>query len=385
MPWRALLRDELRDLEGPKTGTSATVRLDSNDSPFALPADLAEALGRELASVPLHRYPDASALEARKSCAAWLGVEPDALCLGNGADELVTMIVQSFGKPRRGETRARVAYPVPTFAAYRVAAVACGALPLEMPLKDDFTLDASALERQITGGKPNIVFLARPNNPTGTLWDRDLLERFTERHSDLLVAVDEAYGDYAGESMVDLVASHENLVVLRSASALGLPGLRLGVLVGHPDLIAEVQKVRLPFNVGALTQRAVTFLVGQHHARLREHHDQIVAERERLFAALVEGHRCQPYPSRANFLLLRVADPDAVTAALLDRGLAIKNVSRPGPLRGCLRVTTGNADENAAFLRAFNEIVAPQAPAAVAEADDKQPDEEADEAEGDAG
>jgi histidinol-phosphate aminotransferase len=385
MSWRALLRDELKDLEAPGPGPAATVRMDGNDSPFPLPADLAESLGRELAAVSLNRYPDPSARAAREACAAWLGVQPEAICLGNGSDELVAMIVQAFGKPRRGETRARVAYPVPTFAAYRVAAAACGALPLEMPLKDDFTLDASALERQVTGGKPNVVFMARPNNPTGTLWEREIIERFVERHADMMVVIDEAYGDYAGESLVDLVLRRENAVVIRSASALGLPGLRLGVAVGQPDVVAEINKVRLPFNVGALTQRAAAFLIGGHHARLREHHDQIVAERERLFAALLEGRRGQPFPSRANFLLVRVADPDGVVAALLERGFAVRNVSRPGPLRGCLRVTLGSADDNAAFLRAFNDVVAPQ-PAAPAPGTDEKADdtEEADEAEADA-
>ena len=360
MSWRTLLRDELRDLHAPQgRGPDAQVCLDDNESPYPLPPDVAEALGRELASLPLHRYPDAVATEARQACASWLGVGPESVCLGNGTDELITMVVQAFGKPRRGETRARVAYPVPTYGAYRLSAVACGAMPLEMPLKDDFSLDPAALERHVTGGKPNIVFLARPNNPTGTLWDRDVVEHFIERRTDAIVVLDEAYGDYAGESLAEMLPRRENLIVLRSLSALGLAGVRVGVLLGHPDLVAEVQKLRPAFNLGSLAQRAVTFLLGQHQARLREHIDQIIAERERLFAALVEGRRCQAFPSRANFLLLRVPDAEATAAALLGRGVRVRDVSRAGLLRGCLRVTIGSPQENTAFLHAFNDVAAP--------------------------
>jgi histidinol-phosphate aminotransferase len=378
MSWRTLLRDELRDLEGPvpAAGPGTAVRLDGNESPYPLAPDLFDALARQLAAVALHRYPDASATRAREACAGWLGVPADSICLGNGSDELLSTIVQTFGKPRRGEARARVAYPVPTFPAYRVAAVAGGALPLEMPLRDDFTLDAAALERHVTGGKPNVMFLARPNNPTGTLWEREVIERFVERHPDLVVVIDEAYGDYAGESMIDLVPRRENLVVLKSLSAIGLAGLRAGVLAGNPELVAEVHKVRLPFNVAAWTQRAVAFLVGEHAARLRERCDQIVAERDRLYAALVEGRRGQVLPSRANFLLVRVADADATAQALLEHGVIVRNVSRPGPLRGCLRVTIGTPEENATFLGAFNEAVAPAAPPAPEpEREEKQTDE----------
>jgi len=382
MSWRGLLRDELRDLHAPQgRGPDAKVRLGHNEGPYPLPPDIAEALGRDLASAPLHRNPDAVAQSAREACASWLGVAPDSLCLGNGIDELITLIVQAFGKPRRGEPRARVAYPVPTSGAYRVSAIACGAMPLEMSLKDDFTIDSAALERHVTGGKPNIVFLCRPNNPTGTLWDKDVVERFIERRSDMIVVVDETYGDFAGESLMDMLPRREHLIVLRSLSALGLAGLHVGVLVGHPELVAEVQKTRAPFNLGVLTQRAVAFLLAQHQARLRERIDQIVAERERLYAALVEGRRCQVFPSRANFLLLRVADAEATAAALLARGVQVRDVSRPGLLRGCLRVSIGSPEDNAAFLHAFNDVAAPIAVAAPEPASADAQAEEGDEAE----
>jgi histidinol-phosphate aminotransferase len=256
-------------------------------------------------------------------------------------------------------------------------------MPLEMRLKDDFSLDAAALERHVTGGKPNVVFLARPNNPTGTLWDREVIERFIERKADTLVVLDEAYGDYAGETMIDLLPRRENLIVLRSLSALGLAGVRLGVLLGHPDVVAEVQKMRSPHNLGALTQRAVTVLLAE-RGRLRERTDQIVAERERLYAALLEGRRCQVFPSRANFLLLRVSDAAATARALLERGARVCHVSRAGLLKGCLRVTIGTPEENAAFLSAFNEVVAPapQAPEPVPKERQVEESEEPEEAEG---
>jgi len=391
MSWRTLLRDELRDLSpvaasDAEPGAENLVRLDGSVSPYPLPDDVAESLGRHLASVPLHRYPDAAAAGAREACARWLDVGADHLCLGNGADELATIVVQAFGKPRRGEARPRVAYPMPTFAAYRIGAVACGAMPLEVPLRDDFGLDPAILDRHVTGGKPNVIFLARPNNPTGTLWEREIIERFVERRPDCIVAIDEAYAEFAGESMLDLVTARDNLVVIRSLSALGLPGLRAGVLVGHPEVVTELNKVRLPFNLGTLTQSALVFLLENHRERLRERIDQIVAERERVYAALVEGRRCQLYPSRASFILMRVADADATAQALLEKGVVVKNVSRPGPLRSCLRVTIGGPDDNEIFLRAFNEVAAPlpaqaetQAPEQHEEPEEPEEPEETDE------
>ncbi|MEK6607163.1 MAG: aminotransferase class I/II-fold pyridoxal phosphate-dependent enzyme, partial [Myxococcota bacterium] len=142
MTWKNLIRDELRELSAygaPRPDVA--VKLDANESPFALPDEVAAEMGRLLAGVPIHRYPDAGAPALRALFARELGVAVEQLTLGNGSDEFITMIVCALGKPRRGESRARVAYPTPSFSMFRVGVIAGGAVPLEIPLKDDFTLD----------------------------------------------------------------------------------------------------------------------------------------------------------------------------------------------------------------------------------------------------
>jgi histidinol-phosphate aminotransferase len=358
----AITREELSKLQRYEIPHPENIRarLDANESPYPLPPELAKALGERLARVDLNRYPDGDARELRAVIARHAGVPATQLVFGNGSDELIALLIQAFARPRinaPGE-RARIAYPWPSFVVYRIATAAAGAVSAEIALDDEFQLHGRAVDATFAQGKPNLVFFARPNNPTGTLWSRELIVRVAEEYPDVLVVSDEAYFDYAGETLLDAQAHLPNLVVMRTLSKIGLAALRVGYLIAHPSVVHELEKIRPPYNVGSLNQAAAAFLVGEHASVLKEHIASIVGERERLAAALAQVPNVKVFASKANLLMFRVGQAgDGAGAAtwqkLCGRGVLVRNFDRPGPLAGCLRVTVGTPAENDAFLEAL--------------------------------
>jgi histidinol-phosphate aminotransferase len=354
-----LVREELRTLEAYAVPhpDGIKAKLDANESPFAISAELARGLADALAKVALHRYPDGHARELRAILCKETGVSAANLCLGNGSDELIALLCAAFSRPRTGASRARIAYPVPTFVVYRIASLSHGAQPLEIPLRADFTLDTLAMDRTLVAGRPNVVFFALPNNPTGTLWPKREILRVAKEHPETLVVSDEAYFDYAGETLLGELPAHPNLIIMRTLSKIGMAALRVGYVLAHEKIIGELEKVRPPYNVGALSQAAAVWLLSNHKEALRESVSAVVRERERLFGEMTR-RGLEVFPSRANLLLFRVGTPGdgratALWHTLATRGVLVRNLDRPGPLSGCLRVTVGTADENDRFLSAL--------------------------------
>lgn len=354
---RALVTEGLRGMAAYHVPRPAAVRakLDANELPYGLPPEVAAALGAELATVALERYPWSDAGELRPVIARRLGVDPAALVFGNGSDELITMLCAAFGAPRSGRAQAAVLYPVPTFVVYRIGALSHGLRPVEVPLRGDFTLDEDALEQAMADAAPNVAFFALPNNPTGTLWPPERVLALARRHPSTVVVADEAYLDYGGRTLLGHVGAMPNLVVMRTLSKIGLAGLRVGYLVAHPAVVAELEKVRPPYNLGALAQRAAAWLLERHGDAIAAHCRAVVAERERLGARLRAVSGLTVFPSEANLLLVRVGVPGDGAAtrawqALMARGVLVRCFDRPGPLAGCLRITVGTPAENDLLL-----------------------------------
>jgi histidinol-phosphate aminotransferase len=228
-----------------------------------------------------------------------------------------------------------------------------------VPLRRDFHLDPEAMHAALAAHDPAVVFLARPNNPTGNLFAEEAVEAVC-RAARGLVVLDEAYQAFSGTDGLELAARHDNVFVLRTLSKMGLAGLRLGFLIGAPDWLAEFDKLRLPYNVNALSQVSAEFLL-EHRDAFDRQARRIVSERERLAQVLAGLPGVTVWPSAANFLLFRTGSLDAtrVFMELLRRGILIKNLHRPAtPLEHCLRVTVGTEAENDSFLRALREILA---------------------------
>jgi len=357
--WKELVRQPLRG--APPYVVPAhpnAIKLDANESPYPLSRAAMDAVARELASADLNRYPDASALELRKLLAARLGVAVEELMLGNGSDELIALLCATFAEPRAGQARAKIAYAVPGFVVFRTAALAHGLEPIEVPFGARFEADEAALFAAIAEHKPNLVFLATPNNPTGTQWPRSTVTKLLEQHPDVITVVDEAYLAYCdARSCTDLALAHDNCVVLQTLSKIGLAALRVGMLVGRRELLAAVEKVRPPYNLTTLSQRAALKLLTDHKKELESHFEEVKRQRRALYDALVELDGLEVFPSGGNFLLVRAKDARGLHDALVERGVLVR-LFDAGMLAGCMRITVGTPDENSWLLDAIKSALA---------------------------
>ena len=229
-------------------------KLDANELPYALPAGLRGELGAALAEVAIERYPDPAARRLRAVVASQLGVAGDQLVFGNGSDELIALLGAAFAAPR-GDRPSAVLYPVPSFVYYKIAALTHRLEAIEVPLDARFELDEDAVERAITAHRPSVVFLALPNNPTGTLWRMAFATELAARHRDVVIVSDEAYHAYCGQTLLPALADHPNLVVMRTLSKLGMAGLRVGFTISSPAIATALPK-RVFAGGGAVTRRS---------------------------------------------------------------------------------------------------------------------------------
>ncbi|RMG20732.1 MAG: histidinol-phosphate transaminase [Deltaproteobacteria bacterium] len=358
MSWREVLSPALGELEPYQVARPAgCLYLDANESPVAPP--LGEALER-LARLPLNRYPDAGAWPLREAAARHLGVRPEQIVPGNGSDEVLSILMTAVGRGTGGAP-AKVAFPGPTFSMYRIQATALGLDPVEIPTGPRFELDLRDLGQRLRALRPALFFLARPNNPTGTLWPREAVEQAAELGSGLVV-VDEAYAPFAGESLLALVEHYENVVVMRTLSKVGLAALRVGFAVASEPLARELEKVRLPYNIDALSMALAVEVLDRWDALVTP----IVEEVREARAELAGGLRAlglEPFESHANLLLVRVPDAERVHLALREEGILVRNLHRRGtPLEGCLRITVGTPEQNARLLRALAGILGGTSP-----------------------
>jgi len=356
-----IIRAEIRAMHAyPVPDASGFVKLDAMENPYVLPEDLRRALGERLAGVAMNRYPVPSYTLLKQKLCARLGVPAGYdVVLGNGSDELITILSVACAKPG-----AKVLAPLPGFVMYGVSAKLAGMEFVGVPLAPDFSLDLPAMLAAIAEHRPSIVYLAYPNNPTGNLWDEAAMVEIIRAVGDTgVVVVDEAYQPFAQASFMGRLPEFGNLAVMRTVSKLGLAGIRLGYLAASRELLQEFDKVRPPYNINVLTQAAAEFVL-DHADVLDAQAAELRSERERMRGTLAAIPALEVFPSAANFILARVrggaGSGDAVFAALLERKILIKNVGKMHPLlENCLRLTVGTPAENAALLAALQGILAP--------------------------
>jgi histidinol-phosphate aminotransferase len=344
-----LIRPEIRALSAYHVQhAEGFIKLDAMENPWPLPLALQERLGEQLAKAAYNRYPEANPLALKALMAKAFGVpEGAALLLGNGSDELIQIMAQAVAKPG-----AALLSVEPAFVMFRVLANACGLEYIGVPLQDNFSIDLEAMLKQIREHQPALIFLAIPNNPTGNTFAPESVQAILKEAKGIVV-IDEAYFPFCDGSYLSYLHHYPNMVVMRTVSKLGLAGIRLGFLAGAPELLAELEKLRLPYNVSVATQ-VIAETVLQEQQALNDQTLKLRQERERLFAALREMVGVHPFESEANFILLRVTDAQAVFDGIKRHGILIKNLSSAHALlRGCLRVTVGTPEENDRFLDAL--------------------------------
>jgi histidinol-phosphate aminotransferase len=331
----------------------AEVKLDANESPWPLPDEARARLAEVLAEAPLHRYPDLLARDLRRALSRHVGAAPEELVLGVGSDEVIGILMTALGRPRPGAARATVLYPTPTFVMYPITTRVHGLEPVEVPLRDDWSLDVDATRDALAESRPNLVFLATPNNPTGNTFDDASLRAVVEAAPGALVVIDEAYAPFAGRSLNDWVDRHPNVAVLGTLSKVGLAGLRLGWVRLHPALATEVEKARPPYNLNLYAQLAARVLLEEMPEVLDAQVARIVAERARLGEALDAIDGVRAFPSAANFFLVEVPDAAAVHGRLLEQGVQVRRFASIPRLSRHLRVTVGTPEEDDRLLEAL--------------------------------
>jgi len=345
-----LVRPEILALKAYHVPSSeGMVKLDAMENPYALPDELRAELARSLAGVALNRYPEPTPQKLIDALARRMHVPRGMrLLLGNGSDELITMVITALARPG-----AVSMFPSPSFVMYGMSSTFAGMRPVAVPLREDYTFDADAFVARMQAEKPAVVFLAYPNNPTGFLYPEADIEKVI-RACGGVVVLDEAYHAFAGKSFMPRLAEFDNLVVIRTMSKLGLAGIRLGYLAARPEWVEQFDKVRPPYNVGVLTQATALFLLDKLDV-LEKQAARIRADRESLAGSLKALKGVTVFPSQANFILLRVPDAERTFAALKQQNVLVKNL-HPG-LAQCLRVTVGTPDENRILLTAMKEAL----------------------------
>jgi histidinol-phosphate aminotransferase len=354
-----MLRPELADLTAyaPRVPEAIRIRLDANESPAIQSSLVKEAVMRAIGKVALERYPDARATELRERVAERTGAKPNELLFGTGSDEVIALLVNACARPRDRMPQPTMLVPSPTFVMYRATARAHGTKVIEVPLDAAWDIDVGQTLRAVEMMRPNVIFLASPNNPTGNRFSTDRIERVLDAARDAFVVVDEAYADFAGESLRGWRARYENLGILRTLSKLGLAALRIGWLEAHEDVVREIDKGRQPFNTSATSQAAAAAVLSEGWNVVRAHVEGIVAERDRVSAAMKAVDGVEPAPSAANFLWVRSQKPaDAVAAGLAARGILVRGFhASGGRLAHQVRITIGTRAENDEMLAALTE------------------------------
>lgn len=340
------------------------IKLDAMENPWRLPGALQAELAQRLAALAINRYPSGNTYTALKQAIARHdGLDGiDGLVLGNGSDELISLLCQLVAQPG-----ATIMAPAPSFVMYEMGARLAGVGFVPVPLRPDFSLDREAMLQAIETHRPALVFLAYPNNPTGNLFDADDVRAILQA-TDGLVVLDEAYAPFAGgASWLSQLPAWPNLAVMRTCSKWGLAGARIGYLASAPAWAAQLDKIRPPYNISVLDAETACFAF-QHHADFDQQTRALCTERQtlvqRLQALLGPQGLSHVYPTAANFVLVRLAggQGDAsgpsratrVAAAMRAAGVLIKDASRMHPaLAECLRLTVGAPEENEAMLQAL--------------------------------
>jgi histidinol-phosphate aminotransferase len=346
-------RDDLRALEGyhsPQLDVS--VRLNTNESPYVPPDEFVERWLAELRAVPLNRYPDRDARDLRRALGAHLGQPAERLFCANGSNEVLQTILLTYG----GYGRRALVFE-PTYALHSHIARITGTDVVVGDRRADFTVDPGVARELVAQHDPVVVFVCSPNNPTGTVEAADVVETLLSA-TEGLVVVDEAYGEFAPRSALDLVRDDGRLVVVRTYSKVwSMAALRLGFAIAPPWLVERLEQVVLPYHLPVATQIAGREAL-RWDAAMRDRVEHLVEERERIVDALGRVDGVVAYPSGANFVLFHVdTDGHALWQRLVQRGVLVRDCSGWPRLSGCLRVTVGTPEENDVFLAALRDSV----------------------------
>ncbi len=330
----------------------ASVKINQNENPWDAPAQIKEEVLRCFAARKWSRYPDFVPVSLHERLAGFAGWKADGIIAGNGSNELIqALLMVSMGPGKR------VMISEPTFALYRQVATVLGGEVVTVLLTPELTYDVAALLKTIEETNPDVTIICSPNNPTGCVIHATDLRKLLGASRGLVV-IDEAYHEFSQQSVVPLLNEHENLIVLRTFSkAMAFAALRVGYLLAAPELVTEIRKAVLPYNLNAFSQIAAEVAIERYEALLGPTVSAIIAERERLYREISQIRGLAPVLSKGNFMVVKTdMDPRQIFEGLLQRDILVRDVSGYPMLREYFRFSVGTPEENDRLLRALNEI-----------------------------
>ena len=354
-----IIRPEIKALSAYHVQSAAgMIKLDAMENPFAFPDHLRVGLADALARASLNRYPGTAAHDLKAEIRAGMKIPAELdILLGNGSDEIIQLIAMAVAKPD-----ACLLSIEPSFVMFKMIATFCGLEYVGVRLRADFSLDCMAVLAAIQEKHPAVTFIAYPNNPTGNLFDRASIREIIAATAEYggLIVIDEAYFAFSAETFLAEIGTHPNAVLMRTVSKLGLAGIRLGMLIGRASWLAEFDKLRLPYNINALTQAAAVFAM-RHYDALLAQTETLKGERSRVAAAIDRIGYIERFSSDANFILIRVADAGQTFAHLHSRKILVKDTSASHVLmKNTLRLTIGTPTENDALISALQDSPKPK-------------------------
>lgn len=336
------LRDDLKLYEPYHAPAKPyAIKLDANENPFEPSPLVQEALQQFINEKDnLTRYPDTDMIQLREAIASRYAVRMEEVTCGVGSDQLIDFIIKAFVHPKDV-----VLYPNPSFSMYGLTAKINHAIPKTFELRDDFTYDIDALIKMIQEEPIRVLFLCTPNNPTGTILPKEDIYRILN-YADFPVIVDEAYGDFMEETMIDDISRFPQLIVLRTFSkSFGLAGLRCGYAIGQESIIEDLNRVKSPYNLSSYSQVAARAVL-EDEVYYQDKINLLKHERERVARALETYPWVERvYPSAANFLLIRCRH-SAVLKLLEKQKILVRDYPPTGRLKDCIRLTVGSPQEN---------------------------------------
>ena len=330
----------------------AQVKINQNENPWDMPLFLRQEILHQFEATRWSRYPEFLPASLHERLAEFAGLRPDHVIAGNGSNELIQAVLMVTVGPKK-----RVLICEPTFALYKQIATVLGGDVESISLTNSLQYNSPLLLSVVEERQPDVTIICSPNNPSGcVIEDQDLIKLLGIARG--LVVIDEAYHEFAEHSVVPLLEDHENLVVLRTFSkAMALAALRVGYLLAEPDLVREIRKAVLPYNLNSFSQMAAECAVDKYETDLRPLVKRIINERQRLFTDLSQIKGLTPVPSKGNFMLVKTEiDPKHVFEELLLRDVLIRDVSSYPMLKKYFRVSVGRPDENDELLAGLREI-----------------------------
>jgi histidinol-phosphate aminotransferase len=327
------------------------IKLDAMENPYPLPKALMKKVLEGVRRVNINRYPDPQASRLKNIISSQNDVSADNIIIGNGSDELIQLILTTFG-----ESRDNVLFPIPTFSMYGIISKSLSLKAEGVPLTKNWELPLGKFLNEIGKNKPKIIFISYPNNPTGNCFDKEAVLKILKKANSIVV-IDEAYYDFSKKTFLPFLKEYNNLIILRTLSKIGMAGLRVGYLIAAHEICRELNKVRLPYNSNSVSQELAGIIL-ENRIEIQKQIEDIILERDRLMKGLKEIKAIEPYPSVTNFILFKVdRDSKEVFNRLSDNGILVRNFCNDDYLKNCLRVTIGTPEENNEFLNSIGKII----------------------------